>query len=68
MDFDGKSPLELAQHLGAENIFAWEGNYYALEPSRALGVEDLGGWLRIGLVHYNTVEGIDRFLNVLEAA
>jgi len=33
--------------------------------SERLGVEDLGGMLRIGLVHYNTVDEIDRLLAAL---
>ncbi len=61
------SPQYLAEELGKKNIFAWDGNYYALEPSLRLGVEESGGWLRIGLVHYNTFEEIDRFLDALRS-
>ncbi|HSR68574.1 MAG TPA: cysteine desulfurase-like protein [Acidobacteriota bacterium] len=61
-------PLQLAKRLARHNIFAWDGDYYALEPARRLGVDDKGGWLRIGLVHYNTPAEIDRFLEVLDSA
>ena len=33
-------------------IFAWTGNYYALEIMQRLGLEDQGGAVRIGAAHY----------------
>lgn len=53
-------PRLLAGKLAAENIYAWDGNYYALNVSERLGVEPSGGMLRVGAVHYNTLEEIDR--------
>jgi cysteine desulfurase family protein (TIGR01976 family) len=61
----GRTPRQLAEGLGEQGIFTWDGNYYALNLSERLGVEESGGMLRIGLVHYNTAEEIDRFLAVL---
>ena len=61
----GRSPRELAAHLGERGIFTWDGNYYALNLSERLGVESDGGMLRIGLVHYNTLEEVDRLLAAL---
>ncbi len=63
---EGTTPVELARKLADENIFVWDGNFYALALSERLGVEPSGGLLRIGLVHYNTVEEVDRLLAVLE--
>jgi cysteine desulfurase family protein (TIGR01976 family) len=63
----GRSPRELAAYLGERGIFAWDGNYYALNLSERLGVEACGGMLRIGLVHYNTAEEVDRLLEALGA-
>ena len=63
--FEGHTPLELATKLGERGIFAWDGNYYALNLTEHLGVEKTGGFLRIGLVHYNTVEEVDRLLSAL---
>ncbi len=60
-----KSPEEVARALGDRAIFTWHGNFYALGLTEKLGVESKGGLLRIGLVHYNTVEEIDRLLEVL---
>jgi cysteine desulfurase family protein (TIGR01976 family) len=63
---EGTTPLQLATALAAQNIFAWDGNFYALSISERLGVEESGGFLRLGLAHYNTVEEIERCLRVLE--
>lgn len=62
----GTTPEQLAQALAEENIFAWHGNFYALAISERMGVEKSGGFLRLGLVHYNTEEEIDRCLAVLD--
>ncbi len=59
------NPTEIAKFLGDRGIFTWDGNYYALNLSERLGVEQQGGFLRIGLVHYNTAEEVDRLLIAL---
>ena len=61
----GQTPLELAKYLGAHGVFTWDGNYYALNLTEQLDVEREGGFLRIGLFHYNTVEEVDRLLDAL---
>jgi len=61
-----KIPQKIAQNLADENIFVWHGHNYALEAVRQMGLEDLGGVVRIGPVHYNTTKEIDRTLEVLE--
>ena len=61
----GLSPRAVAEKLGAEEIYVWDGNYYALEASRRLGVEDSGGMVRAGGVHYNNPDDIDRFAKAL---
>jgi cysteine desulfurase family protein (TIGR01976 family) len=62
---EGHTPLELATKLGQRGFFTWDGNYYALNLTEQLGVEQLGGFLRIGLVHYNTMEEVERLLSAL---
>jgi selenocysteine lyase/cysteine desulfurase len=62
----GLSPREVASKLDAEGIYVWDGNYYALEVTRRLGVEDSGGMVRAGGVHYNGLEDIDRFAKALQ--
>jgi cysteine desulfurase family protein (TIGR01976 family) len=61
----GRTPRELAEALGRRGIFCWDGNYYAINLTERLGVEADGGILRIGLVHYNTVEEIELLLESL---
>jgi cysteine desulfurase family protein (TIGR01976 family) len=58
-------PTAIATYLGDRGFFTWDGNYYALNLSERLGVESQGGMLRIGLVHYNTMEEVERLLEVL---
>jgi cysteine desulfurase family protein (TIGR01976 family) len=61
----GFTPLELATRLGERGFFTWDGNYYALNVTEQLDLEKDGGFLRIGLFHYNTVEEVDGLLGVL---
>jgi cysteine desulfurase family protein (TIGR01976 family) len=56
------TPTDVAKFLGERGIYTWDGNYYALNLTERLGVEANGGLLRIGLVHYNTSEEVDRLL------
>ena len=58
-------PTTVARFLGERGIFTWDGNYYALNLTERLGVESQGGLLRIGLVHYNTLEEVERLLAAL---
>ncbi len=60
-----RSPLAVAEELGKKGIFLWNGNFYALEVTRRLGLEDKGGLIRVGAAHYNTMEEINRFLSTL---
>jgi selenocysteine lyase/cysteine desulfurase len=39
---------------------------YALELTERLGLEEKGGLLRIGMVHYNTIEEVDRLITALD--
>jgi cysteine desulfurase family protein (TIGR01976 family) len=58
-----RSADEIAQRLGERGIAVWPGNYYAREAMERLGLQ--AGALRIGLVHYNTSEEVDRVLREL---
>lgn len=59
-----RRPAELAAELAARGVFAWHGNYYALELSQALGREP-DGMVRLGLLHYNTAAEVDRTVEAL---
>jgi cysteine desulfurase family protein (TIGR01976 family) len=60
----GRSPEELAARLSQRDIATWPGNYYAVEVMERLGLPD--GTLRIGFVHYNTNDEVDRVLAALQ--
>jgi cysteine desulfurase family protein (TIGR01976 family) len=59
------NPTAIATFLGERGIFTWDGNFYALNLSERLGVEQHGGVLRVGLVHYNTAEEVERLVSAL---
>jgi cysteine desulfurase family protein (TIGR01976 family) len=63
----GLTPRQVAEALGERGIFVWDGNYYALNLSERLGVEQHGGMVRVGLVHYNTAAEVDVLLEALAA-
>ena len=54
-------PRLVAEKLAEEVIYVWDGNYYALAVTERLGLEESGGMVRVGPVHYNTVEEIHQF-------
>jgi cysteine desulfurase family protein (TIGR01976 family) len=57
----GWQPRALAEKLAQAGVYLWDGNYYALAVTERLGLEDSGGMVRVGPVHYNTVEEIHKF-------
>lgn len=56
-----RHPRQVAEKLDEAGIYVWDGNYYALAVTERLGLEESGGMVRVGPVHYNTVEEIERF-------
>jgi cysteine desulfurase family protein (TIGR01976 family) len=65
LTFSGLEPQEAAERLAERDIAVWAGNYYAVEVMERLGLPD--GAVRVGFVHYNTAEEVDRLLRELEA-
>ncbi len=63
---DGISPDEVAARLGERGFAVWHGDYYAPEVMKRLGLEHGGGAVRVGFVHYNTADEVDRLLGELE--
>ena len=63
---NGHPPDEIAGRLGERGIFTWNGNFYAISLTERLGLEDKGGLVRIGLVHYNTSDEVERLLQELK--
>jgi cysteine desulfurase family protein (TIGR01976 family) len=66
VSLDGIAPRAAAEALGREGIFVWDGDFYATGLIERLGKAEVGGVLRLGLVHYNTADEVDRTLEALE--
>jgi cysteine desulfurase family protein (TIGR01976 family) len=64
-NLQGRAPAQVAERLGAEGIQVWDGDYYAWEAMRFLGLGDSGGAVRAGLSLYNDAEDVERFLSML---
>jgi len=63
---DGHSADAVARQMASAGIYVWAGHYYAVNVMDRLGFLDTGGLVRIGFVHYNTVDEVDRTLDVLD--
>jgi cysteine desulfurase family protein (TIGR01976 family) len=59
----GLTPDQAAVRLAERKLAVWSGNYYALEVMNRLGLEN--GAVRVGMLHYNTPEEVDRLLEAL---
>jgi cysteine desulfurase family protein (TIGR01976 family) len=66
ISIDGVTPRAAAESMGRDGIFVWDGDFYATGLIERLGKAERGGVLRIGLVHYNTAEEVDRALDAVE--
>ena len=64
---EGRDPRGICEALDKVGISAWHGNYYARETTIRLGLEDKGGMVRVGAVHYTTREEIDRLCAALRS-
>ncbi len=63
LSVSGRTPQEASERLAELDVAAWWGDYYAVEVMRRLGLRE--GALRVGIVHYNTAEEVDRLLEAL---
>lgn len=65
VSLEGYTPREVAEHLGQQGIYVWDGHYYAVAVMERLGLLESGGLVRIGFVHYNTAAEVDAVLAAL---
>lgn len=63
---EGKDPEKLAKAIGDENIYVWNGHNYALAIVERMGLLEAGGMVRVGPVHYNTLDELEKFGEVLK--
>jgi len=62
---EGRTPRQVAERLAEADINVWDGNFYAQAVTERLGLEDRGGLVRVGAVHYNTEAEVDRLVGSL---
>ena len=58
-----ESPAETAARLAELGFAVWDGNYYAVEVMKHLGLPE--GAVRVGIVHTNTEAEVDGLLAAL---
>jgi len=58
-------PRLVAEKLARAGIYVWDGNYYAINVTEQLGLEESGGMVRVGGVHYNTLAEVARLQEAL---
>ena len=63
--YNKREPSLIAEELAKRNIFVWSGHNYAVEAAKTLGIYDNGGAVRVGPVHYNSIEEIDVLLQAV---
>ncbi|MCA0144954.1 cysteine desulfurase-like protein [Blastococcus sp. LR1] len=64
---DGMRPRQVAAELARAGVCAWDGDFYARELFDALGVNETGGAVRLGLMHYNTGDEVGRIIDAVAA-
>lgn len=56
----------VSEALGREGIACWAGDFYAVRPLTAMGVDLQRGVLRLSLVHYTSAEEVSRLILALD--
>ena len=56
----GLTTEQAATRLAERNLAVWWGDYYAVEVMNRLGLPE--GAVRLGIIHYNTADEVDRLL------
>jgi selenocysteine lyase/cysteine desulfurase len=62
---EGHGSEAVASQLARAGLYVWSGHYYAVNAMDRLGILDHGGLVRIGFVHYNNADEVDRALEAL---
>ncbi len=64
--FDGREAGDLCKAMDGENIAMRFGDFHSRRLAEYLNLTDHGGMLRVSMVHYNTLEEVDRFTAALD--
>lgn len=63
---DGVAPRQVSEFFAEHAVCIWDGNFYAQGLYNQLGLSDKGGVVRVGCMHYNTIQEIDHFFDLLQ--
>ena len=64
---DSIAPGEVSERLGEQDISVWSGHAYAWELTRALGIRESGGAIRVSLSPYTAESDLDRLVGAVAA-
>lgn len=64
--FDGRDAAEICKAVDQSRIAIRHGDFHSRRLAEYLDVTDLGGMLRVSMVHYNTVEEVDRLTAIFD--
>ena len=64
--YKGKTADEVGKFLGSKNVCTWSGHFYAIRATEVLGLAEKGGVTRMGISVYNTMEDIERTLDIMD--
>jgi len=57
---------DIVEQVDPYNVGIRYGDFYAKKIVEAIGIEDKGGPVRVSFVHYNTLEEVNRLIEVLD--
>lgn len=63
----GRAAEPVSEELGQRGIACWAGDFYAVRPLTAMGVDLEKGVLRMSAVHYTSPEDVTRLIAALDA-
>ena len=63
---DGEQSTDVAKYLAEKGIDIWSRSVYSISLSERLGLENTGGFIRVGFIHYNTNDEVDTLLKALD--
>lgn len=63
---DGEQSTDMAKYLAEKGIDIWSRSVYSISLSERLGLENTGGFIRVGFIHYNTNDEVDTLLKALD--
>ena len=63
---EGRHASEIPPLLDARKLAIRWGDFYARHAIEALGLAQRGGVVRVSMVHYNTLDEVDRLVRALD--